>query len=172
MDTIETFNFEKDAIKFTVKVVCFNVFGLFSDMYTMTDDHKGGVTVKNPNHHRGVYKYAIPEFTLAERIKTLTEQGDPNPSASAYSAAVKSLERDLDASDYGFEVSAEINGITLLDNESLGCSFDYSYHDKESLIEAARDCFTENGIEDEAITAAKSAAAAIVEQMETLKKIA
>lgn len=172
MDVIETFKFSKNGIDFSVNVVCFNEFSLFNDLYTMTDDHQGGVTIKNPNHHRGGYKYAIPEFTLAERIKTLTEQGDPNPSANAYSNAVKSLERDLDASDYGFQVTAEINGVTLLDGETLGCSFDYSYHDEGSLIDAARDCFTENGIDGEAVAAAKSAAGAIVEQMETLKKIA
>lgn len=173
MDVIETFKFQKDAIEFSVKVVCFNESGLFDEMYTMTDDHQGGVTIKNPNHHRGGYKYAIPlQFTLAERIQQLIRNGDTNPSANAYSAAVESLERDLDASDYGFQVTAYVNGVQLLNDESLGCSFDYSYHDDESLIDAARDCFTGNGIEDEAIAAAKAAAAAIVEQMEALKKIA
>lgn len=172
MDIIERFSFNDSGIDFSVAVVCYNEFALFSDLYTMTDNHQGGVTVQNPNHHRGGYKYAIPEFTLAERIKNLRDSGDANPSATAYQQAQAALKRDLNASDYGFQVTAEINGVTLLDGETLGCSFDYSYDDADQLIDAAQDCFNENGIKDEAITAAKSAAGAIVEQMEALKKIA
>lgn len=171
MDIIERFSFTDSDIDFSVAVVCYNEFALFSDMYKMTDDHQGGVTVQNPNHHRSGYKYAIPEFSLAERIKNLREQGDANPCATAYQQAQAALERDLNASDYGFQVTAEINGVTLLDGEMLGCSFDYSYDDADQLIDAAQECFNENGIKDEAITAAKAAAAEILAQMDSLKKL-
>lgn len=171
MDVIERFSFDQDGIEFSVAVVCYNEFALFGDLYKMTDTHQGGVTVQNPNHHRNSYKFAIPEYTLAERTKNLREQGDPNPCATAYQQAQAALERDLNASDYGFQVTAEINGVTLLDGETLGCSFDYSYDDADQLIDAAQDCFNENGIKDEAITAAKAAAAEIVGQMEALKKL-
>lgn len=173
MDVIETFKFSKNGIDFSVNVVCHNEFLAFDDEWKMTNDHQGGVTVKNPEHDRGSYKYAIPlQYTLAERIDQLIRNGDDNPSGTAYRNAQAALKRDLNASDYGFQVTAEINGVTLLDGETLGCSFDYSYHDEGSLIDVARDCFTENGIDGEAVDAAKSAAGAIVEQMEALKKIA
>lgn len=171
MDVIERFSFQREGIDFSVSVVCYNEFALFGDMYKMTDTHKGGVTIQNPNFHRNGYKFAIPEFSLAERTKILREQGDANPCATAYQKAQEALERDLNASDYGFQVSAEINGVTLLDGETMGCSFDYSYDDDDQLIDVAIDCFNENGIKEEAIEAAKSAASQLLAQMGSLKNL-
>lgn len=172
MDTIETFNYSSNGIDFTVNVVNFNEFTGFADQWEMTDDHKGGVTVKNPQACRNSYKYATPlQYSLKERIAHLISQGDENPSANAYKAAQDALERDLNASDYGFVVTATANGITLLDGETMGCSFDYSYDDNETLIDAAKDVYKENGIDGEALEAAKKAGADLLSNIDGLKNI-
>jgi len=169
-DVIESFSFSKDGIDFSVSVVCYNEFALFSEMYTMTDKHQGGVTIKNPSHHRGGYKYAIPEFSLAERAGYLRDNGDPNPCASAYEAATKALERDLNASDYGFRVSASVEGVDLFNDECIGCSFDYSYDDEGTLLDIAQTVFNESAIDD-AVTQAKEAVKEILSKVEVLSKI-
>ncbi|HDR2377230.1 TPA: hypothetical protein QCH88_004485, partial [Enterobacter asburiae] len=107
MDTIETFNYSENGIDFSVDVVCFNTNDTFGDEWELTDDHQGGITVKNPNADRNSYKYAIPlQYSLKERIADLIARGDDNPSRHAYEAAQDALERDLNASDYGFSVTA------------------------------------------------------------------
>lgn len=49
MDTIETFNYSENGIDFSVNVVCFNTNDTFGDEWELTDNHQGGITVKNPN---------------------------------------------------------------------------------------------------------------------------
>lgn len=169
-DVIESFSFSKDGIDFSVNVVCYNEFAFFSDMYTMTDTHQGGVTVQNPNHHRGGYKYVIPEFSLAERTENLRAKGIANPCAAAYEAAQKALERDLNASDYGFRVSASVEGIDLLNDDHVGCSFDYSYDDEGLLIDIAQNVFEES-VKEEAISQAKEKVKEILSKNEVLKNI-
>uniref|UniRef100_A0AAU8GGY0 Uncharacterized protein n=1 Tax=Salmonella phage vB_SEnST11_KE22 TaxID=3161173 RepID=A0AAU8GGY0_9CAUD len=172
MDMLETFNYSENGIDFTVNVICYNEFGLFADLWEMTDDHKGGVTVKNPNDRRNCYKYGIPlQYSLKERIADLIAKGDDNPSANAYQAAQEALERDLDASDYGFRVTATANGITLLDDHPCGCSFDYSYLDDQQLIDAAKEVYKENGIDGEALEEAKKAGAEILANVSGLENI-
>lgn len=172
MNTIESFSFSHGNIDFTVNVVCYDEFALFSDLWKMTDEHQGGITVQNPQAGRDSYKYGIPlQFSLAERIASLREAKVENPCATAYQQAQEALTRDLNASDYGFQVTAEINGVTLLDGETLGCSFDYSYDDEENLLDMAKDVFKGNGIQDEAIAAAKTTADNILRQIKALKKI-
>lgn len=170
---IENFKFTKDGIDFSVDVVCYDQYAFFQDEWKMTDKHEGGVTVKNDNFDRGSYKYAIPlQYSLAERTKDLLEQGNENPSATAYENAQKALQRDLNASDYGFRVLAEIDGIILLDDESMGCSFDYSYHDDCTLLEAAELCWKEHDLENESLDLAKEKAAELLSKVDSLKKIA
>lgn len=172
MDTIETFNYSESGIDFSVDVICYQESALFSDNWELTDDHQGGVTVKIPNAQRNSYKYAIPlQYSLKERIAYLIEQGDANPSATAYRHAQEALERDIEASDYGFRVTATANGVTLLDDECLGCSFDYSSHDDQDLLEVAQEVYRENGVSGEAIEAAKKAAADLLSNIDGLKNI-
>lgn len=172
MDIIETFNYSSNGIDFKVDIVNYNEFSGFDDQWEMTDDHQGGVTVKNPHACRNSYKYAIPlQYSLEERIAHLVSQGDDNPSANAYKQATEALGRDLTASDYGFLVTATANGITLLDGESIGCSFDYSYADDETLIDAAKDVYTGNGIDAEALDAAKKSGTDLLSNIDALKNI-
>lgn len=172
MDTIETFNYSENGIDFSVDVVCFNTNDTFGDEWELTDDHQGGVTVKNPNVDRNSYKYAIPlQYSLKERIADLIARGDDNPSRHAYEAAQDALERDLNASDYGFSVTATANGITLLDNEIIGCSFTYSYQDESDLLTEAKEVYNGNGINGEALDAAKKAGAEIIANFDGLKNI-
>lgn len=173
MDVIETFKFSKNGVDFSVDVVCHNEFLSFDDEWKMTDDHQGGVTVKNPEHDRGSYKYAIPlQYTLAERIQQLIRNGDDNPSATAYRNAQAALKRDINASDYSFMISAEIDGAELFNDQRADLGFDYSYQDEGSLLETAQEIFKENGMEDEAVTMATGAAREIIAKMESFKKIA
>lgn len=170
--SIEQFSFEKSGINFVVDVICYNENGLFADDWELTDDHKGGVTVANPQADRNSYKYAIPKnYSLAERMRDLASRGDDNPSANAYKAAQDALSRDLNASDYGFQVSASIGDVELFNSVTLGCSFNYSYDDENDLLSEAEDVFREHGIEAEALEAATKAAGGLLANMETLKKL-
>lgn len=173
MDRIESFNFENNGVQFTVDVICYNEYSGFSDQWVMTDAHHGGVTIANPEADRNSYKYGIPQqCTLAELASSYAKQGRENPSREAYESLQNQLTRDLKASDYGFQVSAEIDGVTLFDDENLGCSFDYSYHDDGYLLDAAQEVFKEHGIYQDAIDLAKVKAGEIVAQADKLKALA
>lgn len=173
MDRIESFNFENNGVQFTVSVICYNECAIFGDLWKMTDDHHGGVTIANPEADRNSYKYGIPQnCTLAELSADYAKQGRENPSREAYESLQNQLTRDLSASDYGFRVSAEIDGVTLFDNENLGCSFDYSYEDDSDLLAAAQEVFKEHGIDRDAIGLAKVKAGEIVAQADKLKALA
>lgn len=171
MSAIETFSFQVDGISFTVDVICYGNFGLFSELYTMTDTHTKGVTVKNPCYYKSDYKYAIPAFSLAERAERLRRQGVNNPHDKAYIDTQVALARDFNASDYGFRVTAKMNDVVILCDEEMSMVFDYSHHDDGKLIDIAKEFFNEAGVNDEAIAAAKEKVAMIVEQMENLKKV-
>ena len=173
MDIIETFSFSKNGVNFTVGVVCYQEFAGFSDQWEMTDKHQGGVTIANPDPHRNSYKYGVPvQCSLAELSRAYAEQGRDNPSSEAYQSLQDQLRRDISASDYGFLVSAEMDGVNLFFNESLGCAFDWSYEDEARLEDAARDVFFGNGGEDEAIELAKSKARKIIDHADKLKEFA
>ena len=173
MDRIERFNFDNNGVKFTVSVICYNEYAGFSDQWVMTDAHQGGVTIANPEADRNSYKYGVPQqCMLAELASSYAKQGRENPSREAYESMQNQLTRDLNASDYGFQVSAEIDGVTLFDDENLGCSFDYSYHDDGDLLDAAQEVFKEHGIDQDAIDLAKVKAGEIVAQADKLKALA
>lgn len=171
----ETFAVTEAGINFVFSVVNYESNDGFGDQWDLTDDHEGGVTVKNPNYDRNSYKFAIPlQYSLGERVKDLLDQGMPatEASAEAYRRAVKSLERDLDATDYGFTVSASVDGVDLLSDVVIGCGFDYSYHDQGTLLEAAQEVYKDYGMLEEAVILAKEAAADLISKMDALKKIA
>lgn len=155
---IETFRFTDRGVDYRVDVVSFDENALFDDEWKMTDTHQGGVTVKNPEADRNSYKFAIPlQYTLADRVRDLLASGVPasEASAKAYEKAQDALSRDLSACDYGYEVTAEIGGVCLLNAENVGCSFNYSYEDDDTLLKAAQDSFEENGVKEEAIRQAR-----------------
>lgn len=171
----ETFNVEAQGINFVFSVVNYETNDGLGDRWELTDKHQGGVTVKNRKADSNSYKYGIPlDYTLAERIDHLMTDGYSAIAASslAYQDALNAFDRDLDATDYGLTVSASIDGVDLLDNVVIGCGWDHSYHDDETLLEAAQSIYEEYGILEEAITLAKAAAAEIVGKMDVLKNLA
>ena len=65
-----------------------------------------------------------------------------------------------------------MDGVNFFSNESLGCSFDWSYEDEAPLEDTARDVFFGNGGEEEAIELAKSEARKIIAHADKLKEFA
>lgn len=160
MDIITKLTFDYNNIDFHVNVICLNEDLTFADNWRMTDKHEGGVTVQNLDADRNSYRYAVPLFTsIAEETNYCREQGSSNPSADAYASLQRMLRRDLNASDYCFSVSAftKDGKIQLINNEHIGYSFNYSYHDSDSLEEiAGRELLEMKGeIIDRAVECAK-----------------
>lgn len=171
----ETFNVESHGINFVFSVVNYETNDGLGDQWELTDKHQGGVTVKNRNADRNSYKYGIPlNYSLAERLENLIKGGMSanEASAQAYQDALNAFERDLDATDYGFTVSASVDGVDLLSDVVIGCGWNHSYHDDETVLEAAQSIYNEYGILEEAIQLAQEAAAALVSKMDAIKKIA
>ncbi|QND44239.1 hypothetical protein [Providencia phage vB_PreS-PatoteraRojo] len=140
MDIITKLTFDYNNIDFHVNVICLNEDHTFNENWRMTDEHEGGVTVQNLDADRGSYRYAVPLYTsVAEQVQTFRDGGASNPSAEAYAHLQRVLRRDLNASDYCFSVSAftKDGKIQLINNEFIGHSFNYSYHDSYSLEEIA-----------------------------------
>lgn len=163
MNTIETFEIESGALKIEVSVICYECFDGFADQWEATDKHQGGVTIKNPIAGRNSYKYFIPlQSSLPELTSCYAKQGRDNPSAAAYRSLQNQLERDITASDYGFRVTAYIGDTLVLDDEYVGCGFDYSYDDEGSLLDCAVRVWDEYDTTADVIEMAKKAAADIV----------
>lgn len=163
MRAIESFEIESGELNITVSVICFDCNDGFSDMWEGTDKHQGGVTITNPDADRNGWKYFIPkQCTLSELAAAYAKQGRDNPSAAAYQSLQEQLQRDINACDYGFKVSAFVGGVEVLAGEFVGCGFDYSYDDEGDLLSAARLVWDEYGTTEEVIGMAKKAAADIV----------
>lgn len=171
-DIIETFNFSRNNIDFTVNVVCAYTFDQFGDQWKMTDKHEGGVTITNPDADRNSFKYAIPQqYTLAELTADYAKAGRANPSREAYESLQRQLARDITANDYYFTVDATAGSHTLLDGEVVCCGFDYSYDDEGSLLDVAEEIWKEHDGEEDAIEAAISAARDLLDGVDVLKSI-
>lgn len=163
MSIIETFEIESCALKIEVSIICYGYFDGFADQWEGTDKHQGGVTIKNLNADRNSYKYFIPrQVSLSELAAAYAKQGRENPSFEAYQSLQNELERDITASDYGFRVNAYIGDILVLDDEPIGCGFDYSYDDEGSLLDCAVRVWGEYDTTADVIELAKKAAADIV----------
>ena len=163
MRAIESFEIELGELSINVSIVCYECFDGFSDQWEGTDKHQGGVTITNPDADRNSWKYFIPkQCTLSELAASYAKQGLDNPSAAAYQSLQDQLERDIEAIDYGFEVSVYLGGVELIDWVSVGCVFDYSCLDDGDLIDEARRVWDEYGTLEEVIGMAKKAAADIV----------
>lgn len=173
MRAIESFEIEAGELSINVSVICFDCNDGFSDQWEGTDQHQGGVTIKNPEADRNSYKYFIPkQCTLAELAASYAKQGRDNPSAAAYQSIQEQLERDLHACDYGFSVSAFVGGVEVLADTYVGCGFNYSYDDEGSLLDEARRVWDEYGTLDEVIGMAKKSAADIVAASTVLSSFA
>lgn len=171
-DIIETFNFSRNNIDFTVNVVCAQCYDGFDDQWKMTDTHKGGVTISNPDADRNSFKYAIPQqVSLAELTADYAKAGRANPSQEAYDSLQRQLSRDINANDYYFTVDATAGSHTLLDGAVIGCGFDYSYDDEGSLLDAAQEVWKEHEGEAEALEEATEAARVLLKSVNVLKSI-
>lgn len=171
MSDLHTISFVKSGLIFNVEVICYNEFCLFDESWKGTDDHIGGVTVQNPEADRNSWKYFIPEFSLAERIEALIANGTPADKASgqAYKDAQQALRRDIHASDYGFCLTVVYGDTVLISDEPVGSSFDYSYHDSETLECAAEAAFSELGVKEDCIDLAVNAANEAIDGVKLLQ---
>lgn len=168
---ITSFSFVRNAVNFNVDVVCYGSMDI-ADQWELTDTHQGGVTIKNRHADRNSYAYAIPQqCTLAELSRDYASRGVENPSRQAYQSLQDQLMRDLDAGDYGFKVSADLNGVALLDGYDPGFGFDWSIHDKDPLEDAAKEVFTDH-VSDDVYAEAKKYAGVILERSGLLKALA
>lgn len=128
--------------------------------WEFTDDHQGGVTIKNPNYQRNEFKYAIPlHYSLKQLSSDYAKQGRANPSREAYTSLQEELQRDLEASEYYLSAKVvDANGKTVLDSFSIGYAFDWSYSDGVDLEDRLKEEVSNSGAESE-----------VMEQLEALK---
>ena len=128
--------------------------------WEFTDDHQGGVTIKNPNYQRNEFKYAIPlHYSLKQLSSDYAKQGRENPSREAYTSLQEELQRDLEASDYYLSAKVvDANGKTVLDSFSIGYVFDWCYSDGVDLADRLKEEVSNSGAESE-----------VMEQLEALK---
>ena len=171
MSDLHTISFVKSGLNFDVAVICYNEFCQFDESWEGTDDHIGGVTVKNPEADRHSWKYFVPEFSLSERIAALIANGTPADQASgqAYKDAQQALRRDIHASDYGFRLTVSYGITELISDEPVGASFNYSYRDDASLEEAAEAAFSELGVKEECIEMAVNSANVAIDGVKLLQ---
>lgn len=149
------FTIESQSAEIHVSVVSFDSYDAFDEMWEGTDEHQGGVTIKNPEACRGSWQYFVPRQTsLSELASAYAAQGIPNASAEAYTALQYQLERDLCACDYGFHASVVVAGIEVVQDEYVGCCFNHSYMDDEDLEATARAVWDECGCTAEVVSAA------------------
>ena len=168
-----TFIIESGTLTINVSVICYDSYDCFSEQWEGTDKHHGGVTIANPEHGRGAYKYFIPkQYTLADLTSDYAKQGLENPSTKAYQSLRDQLRRDIYASDYGFRVSAYVGDFKMIDDECIGYGFDHSIYDDDDLITAARSVWDEYDTTAEVVKMAKKAAADIVAIIPVLTEFA
>lgn len=168
-----SFVIESGEMVINVSVICYACFDGFADQWEGTDKHQGGVTIANPEADRNSWKFFIPkQCSLSQLAADYAKQGRENPSAAAYQSLQDQLQRDIYACDYGFNVSAYIGGVEVLDSEYVGCGFDHSEYDKDDLITAARRVWDEYDTTADVIEMAKKAAADIVACIPALTEFA
>lgn len=128
--------------------------------WEFTDDHQGGVTIKNPNYRRNAFKYAIPlHYSLKQLSSDYAKQGRENPSREAYISLQEELKRDLEASDYYLSAKVvDANGKTVLDSFSIGYAFDWCYSDGDDLEDRLKEEVSNSDAESE-----------VLERLEALK---
>lgn len=149
------FTIESQSAEIHVSVTSLDSFDDFDEMWEGTDEHQGGVTIKNPAANRDSWQYFIPRQTsLSELASAYAAQGIHNASAEAYTALQYQLERDLCACDYSFRASVVVAGIEVVQDEHVGYCFSHSYLDDEDLEATARAIWDECGCTAEVVSAA------------------
>ena len=149
------FTIESQSAEIHVSIVSFNSFDDFDEMWEGTDEHQGGVTIKNPKATRDSWQYFVPRQTsLSELASAYAAQGIPNASAEAYTALQYQLERDLCACDYSFRASVTLGDVEVVHDENVWCCFNHSYLDDEDLETTARAVWDECGCTAEVVSAA------------------
>ena len=149
------FTIESQSAEIHVSVISLDRFDAFDEMWEGTDEHQGGVTIKNPEATRDSWQYFIPvQTSLSELAAAYAAQGIPNASAEAYTALQYQLERALCACDYSFRASVVVAGIEVVRDEHVGYCFNHSYLDDEDLETTARAVWDECGCTAEVVSAA------------------
>ena len=149
------FTIESQSAEIHVSVISFDSFDAFDEMWEGTDNHQGGVTIKNPEATRGSWQYFIPlQTSLSELASAYATQGISNASAEAYTALQYQLERDLCACDYGFRASVTVGDVEVVQDTYVGCCFNHSYLDDAALETTARAVWDECGCTVEVVSAA------------------
>lgn len=149
------FTIESQSAEIHVSVISRDSFDDFDERWEGTDEHQGGVTIKNPAATRDSWQYFIPRQTsLSELASAYAAQGIHNASAEAYTALQYQLERDLCACDYSFRASVVVAGIEVVQDEYVGCCFSHSYLDDADLETTAREVWDEYDCTAEVVSAA------------------
>lgn len=149
------FTIESQSAEIRVSVISLDSFDGFDEMWEGTNEHQGGVTIKNPAATRGSWQYFVPQQTsLSELASAYAVQCIHNASAKAYTVLQYKLERDLCACDYGFRASVTVGGVEVVHDENVGCCFNHSYLDDADLETTAREVWDECGCTAEVVSAA------------------
>ena len=149
------FTIESQSAEIHVSVISLDSFDAFDEMWEGTDEHQGGVTIKNPEATRSSWQYFIPrETSLSELASAYAAQGIHNASAEAYTALQYQLERDLCACDYSFRASVTVGDVAVVQDEHVWCCFSHSYLDDADLETTARAVWDECGCTEEVVLAA------------------
>lgn len=149
------FTIESQSAEIHVSVISRDSFDAFDEEWEGTDEHQGGVTIKNPEACRWSWQYFVPRQTsLSELASAYAAQGIPNASAEAYTALQYQLERDLCACDYSFRASVVVASIEVVQDEYVGCCFSHSYLDDADLETTARTVWDEYDCTAEVVSAA------------------
>ena len=149
------FTIESQSAEIHVSIVSFNSFDDFDEMWEGTDEHQGGVTIKNPAATRDSWQYFVPlQTSLSELASAYAAQGIYNASAEAYTALQYKLERDLCACNYGFRASVTVGGVEVVPDEHVWCGFNHSYLDDTDLETTAREVWDEYDCTEEVVSAA------------------
>lgn len=161
MKTVDaTFEVVKEKFSIIYEAVTWFIPSHALENWEFTDDHQGGVTIKNPNYQRNEFKYAIPlHYSLKQLSSDYAKQGRENPSREAYTSLQEELKRDLEASEYYLSAKVvDANGKMVLDSFSIGYAFDWCYSDGVDLEDRLKEEVSNSGAESE-----------VMEQLEALK---
>ena len=149
------FTIESQSAEIHVSVISRDSFDDFDEMWEGTDEHQGGVTIKNPEATQSRWKYFVPQqISLSALASYYAAKGIHNASAEAYTTLQGQLERDLCACDYGFRASVTVGGVEVVQDEYVGCCFNHSYLDDADLETTARAVWDECGCTGEVVSAA------------------
>lgn len=96
-DVMESLVRDVNGIEFHINVVLFGgAEAMFREQWEHCDEHKGGVTITNPEADRNSWTYYRPlQVSLSELTADYAKQGRENPSREAYDSLQRQLLRRL-----------------------------------------------------------------------------